>query len=102
MIIIKALENGKFCVWSRISNMPVDDKEFATIQEAQAHATRLINGPSPAEIEKSIAFIKGEPPADWVLVPSQALPDGYAVYSNKESMFGGKFMWGIFKIGERK
>lgn len=51
------------------------------------------------DIEKDPFFRKGSPPKDWKIdKDGNFSADGYAIFMNKESLFGGKFEFGIFKV----
>lgn len=54
------------------------------------------------DIEKAPFFRKGPPPNDWERVEGGFFSaDGYAIFMNRESLFGGKFEFGIFKVGNQ-
>ena len=55
------------------------------------------------EIEKDPFFRKGNPPKGWKIdTDGNFSADGYAIFMNGESLFGGKFEFGIFKVSEQK
>ena len=42
-MIVKALDNGKFCVWNGFAHKPVDDKQFDTLAQAEQHLETIGN-----------------------------------------------------------
>ncbi len=36
-MIVKALDNGKWCVWNGFTHKPADDKQFESLRDAEEH-----------------------------------------------------------------
>lgn len=54
------------------------------------------------DIEKDPFFRKGLPPKDWKIDEDGNFgSDKYAIFMNRESLFDGKFEFGIFKINNK-